>query len=463
MEDNDGRKGDEPLARHEANTEESKGAPHNTLNTSKGITHTSNLDKNLQLTKHLTKQFASIDENGTCNSCGDTKSMECSLMCLFCKDSFHAVCKDADQDRSGIEVICARSFYNNFNKLSEGINKTRFGTFTFACNACLTIFEQDKVSTSESKVDLIDRRVNNLSQSVDEMKSLLNQIVSLSTPTTTPEPAEAPKRVPSFSEVVEKPLKRSVLILESKSPDDKEEDSKVLDKIISENSIHVDKRYENKKGETVVVCPTEDYIEVLNKKLSHNRPEIKTHQPPDRCPTISVANLSQQYEEHELNDLILQAHPNIKSLAESGETFLVLKVKQQIKNNTRYQATIRVSNSIRKIIEGQGDRLYICSFSCKVFDQFHVKRCNNCQGYGHYKAVCKAKQSSCGYCSKNHHSESCPDKDVNGFLPCCSNCHKNKFDSQKHTHFAFDRSCPSYAAEQKQLRKTISYYDQKNY
>ena len=330
----------------------------------------------------------------------------------------------------------------------------------------MTKEEHEVLATPDSKVDLIDRRVNNLSKSMNEMTDLLSKVVAMqfqspSAPSITPKPTEKPL----FTDILQQtPLKRSVLIVQSQDPSLKKVNCEHVDKIIAENSIHVDKKYENKKGETVYVCPTENDRKMLNQKIGDGLPLVKRHQPPERQPTISVANICQQYEECELQNIILHAHPSIKSLVDHGDTFSVLKVKKQLKNETKYQATIRVSNSIRKIIEGQGDRLYICSYSCKVFDQFHVKRCNHCQCLGHYKADCQAIKAppTCGHCSKNHPSETCPERTINGFLPCCSNCSNGKFDGEKHTHSAFDRNCPSYVAEQNRLKKTITYYSQKN-
>ena len=88
------------------------------------------------------------------------------------------------------------------------------------------------------------------------------------------------------------------------------------------------------------MCPTTADRENLVKKVSQQLPEMKTHQPPERLPTISVANLADNYSEKDLEDLLLQAHPNIKALKSQGETFSVLKVKPQIKNSSKNQATI---------------------------------------------------------------------------------------------------------------------------
>lgn len=404
-----------------------------------------------------TSQFAFIDNDGICTTCKDASAHETSLTCLLCKSQFHAVCKDADKDRTKGDVICNRSFYNTFvGANTSKINMKRFGTFTFVCDECMTRLEQNKKATTESKVDVIDKRVDNLSKSIDNMKELLMKAIDTKTH------VEPNISKPLFSEVVEKPRNRSVVIMSSQVAENKDKDIKHVDKIIQENAIHADKRYVNKNGDIVVVCPTTTDRENLVKKVSQELPEIKTHKPPDRLPTISIANLTEKYTEDTLLELLLQAHPDIKDLKTQGETISVLKVKPQIKNSDKCQATIRVSNNIRRIIERQGDRLYIGSNSFKVYDQFHVKRCNKCQGFGHYKQECKSEKTVCGYCSEHHLSEDCTHRNHNGFIPCCSNCKKSKFDDQKTTHTAFDRGCPSYITEQKQLRKTINYYNSKN-
>ena len=405
-------------------------------------------------------QFAFI-KDGICTTCNDAEATQTALACLFCKLEFHAVCRDADKDRTKTDIICPRTFFNSYRnrKKSTGVDSGRFGTFTFVCDVCMTHLEQNSAATNESKVDIIDKRVNDLSQSVESIKELLIKVVDKQN---TPERLEKPPPPAPATPVPEKPSYRSVLVMSSKNPEDKDKDCQKVDKIIRENSIHADKRYVNRKGEIVVVCPSATDRENLASKVSQHLPEMQTHQPPDRLPTISVANITEELSEENLQDLILQAHPDIKSLAAEGETFSVLKVKPQIKNREKYQATIRVSNNIRKLIERQRDRLYIGSFSYKVFDQFHVKRCNKCQGFGHYKSECKSDKTACGYCSKNHPSENCTEKAHNNFLPCCTNCKRGKFQDQKLTHTAFDRICPSYIAEQHLLRKTINYYNPKN-
>ena len=403
--------------------------------------------------------YALINSSGICLSCQDADATDTALPCLICCRSFHAVCRDAKGDKSGINVICTRSFYKSYHAaISGATSKSRPGNFTFLCNGCLSDHEKKKCTAQESKVDAIDKRVCSLTQSMDEMKQLLNKVVSTNIANSQrPVPQSVPT-TQSYASVTTP--KRTVLIVDDGLPD---ESSAIVEKLITDNSIHLEKSYKNENGSRVFVLPTEADRKNLSEKLTANFASIKLHQPLEKLPTISVANLPRLYEEEELKKLILLAHPDIKSLIDTGtETLKVLKVKKQLKSEDKFQASVRVSNSIRSIIAGQNDRLYIGPYSCRVFDHFFVKRCNNCQKFGHFKDQCKARSPVCGHCSGNHSTNSCEFVKKEGFHPCCNNCKASTFDSDKYTHTTSSHACPSYVAEQNKLRKSMSYYDSKN-
>ena len=392
---------------------------------------------------------------------------------------------DATEDRSGTDVICTRSFYKQFVSCGSGINKVGPGNFLFCCNVCLTEFEQKSSITPPDKVDIIDKRVDSIAQSMNEMKSMINMLVNNNTsPPANNLPAQnsalsATQNLSYASAAALPPpaplRKRTVLIADPPSTPDPSV-STTVNQIIKDNGIHVDKSYVNKNGKTVYVCPTDSDCNKLNSTLSTSIPHMKLHKPPDKLPTISVANLEENFTDPDphftgpdrflpLVDAVYHSHPDIKSLADAGETLSVIMIKKQKKSpedNPKFQPTIRVSNSIRQRIEDYGNRLYISHYSCRVYDQFHVKRCNNCQKFGHYKEDCTATSPICGHCSQDHHSDSCPEKSKEKFVPCCTNCANSSNDSSKHTHTTFDRSCPAYISEQSSLRKSIRFNTSKN-
>ena len=158
----------------------------------------------------------------------------------------------------------------------------------------------------------------------------------------------------------------------------------------------------------------------------------------------------------ELAENLLNYHPEIKAYVDKGDTFKVLNVRKQTKNQSLFQANVRVSNCIRKFIECNGNRVYLGLRSYRVYDHFHVKRCNGCQQLGHSVAQCTTQQKTCANCSENHDTNSCTKIDTAGFEPTCCNCKKARYENYKHK--ASSLLCPHYKAGQDKLQKSILYY-----
>ena len=154
---------------------------------------------------------------------------------------------------------------------------------------------------------------------------------------------------------------------------------------------------------------------------------------------------------------VLTVNEELASLLSSpDEKFDVLYIKKQ-KQGNKYYAVVRVSNNVRKFIENMGNRVYIGMYSCSVYDQFYIKRCNNCQKFHHYKDKCKSVTPTCAKCAGQHSTEQCDKCDDDDFVPTCVNCCNDK-SSFAHTHEATSMECPSYQAAQDKLRKTLQYY-----
>ena len=134
--------------------------------------------------------------------------------------------------------------------------------------------------------------------------------------------------------------------------------------------------------------------------------------------------------------------------------FKVLFIRQHAKNSDLYQAVVRVSNEIHAAIENADNKLFVGTTRCPIYDHFHVKRCNRCQGYNHFMDKCK-KGPICGKCAGPHLTDDCDTGQVK-----CANCSANKLPDTNH--LASDPMCTSYKAAQKKLEQTIGFYKQKN-
>ena len=261
------------------------------------------------------KNFGSINTDGKCVSCDDATASNTALTCVFCRQKFHAVCKTATGDRSGSDTICARTFYTSFVTATSdtGVYSKRPGNFLFSCNPCLTQLEQKGAVTQESKVDVIDKRVDSLTKEFTAMKEILQTVARTVTQTHSANPPPPPLQTrPSYAATLNKSTApRSVLVVESQSS---ESSSSRVEQIITDNAIHVDSSYINRNGSTVYVCPTESDRNSLKDKLTADLPEVKLFQPPEKLPTLSVANLPKEFSKEELHDMILLSQPEIKQL-----------------------------------------------------------------------------------------------------------------------------------------------------
>ena len=134
----------------------------------------------------------------------------------------------------------------------------------------------------------------------------------------------------------------------------------------------------------------------------------------------------------------------------------MLFVKSSKGNSSEYVAVARVSPKIRDAIRTERNRIFLGITSCRIYDRFYVKRCNNCQEYGHFKDSCE-KPPCCAYCSGPHSSDQCSIKNDDKSLLKCVNCKKENPDLCS-GHTAFDPKCPTYRAAQKRMESSMPYY-----
>ena len=101
-----------------------------------------------------------------------------------------------------------------------------------------------------------------------------------------------------------------------------------------------------------------------------------------------------------------------------------------------YQVFASVSETLRKGLRNYNDKIVIGLTNCKIYDRFHVKRCNNCLGYGHYYKECPTPNAHCcAKCGLNHPTNSCE-----GTVKKCINCSKAGTADVNHT--AYDPTLP---------------------
>ena len=234
--------------------------------------------------------------------------------------------------------------------------------------------------------------------------------------------------------------------------------SEVAKAAISEKA-GVTKSYTNKVGQTIFVCNSDKSKQALLPHVEKAFTGRTINTPKPRLPTISVPFIHGKYGNEELLD-VLRAQNEDRGILLNRDNAQVMFTTPMRDRDGLYQAVIRVSNEVRDKIKSNGDRLYIGVNSCPVFDRFFIKRCNNCQEYNHFHkdhGGCK-KTPVCSRCTGNHDSRTCR-TDKNMYQ--CANCINAGRDDFHHSADSLD--CPTYIAEQEKLKKSISYYNTKNF
>ena len=120
-----------------------------------------------------------------------------------------------------------------------------------------------------------------------------------------------------------------------------------------------------------------------------------------------------------------------------NEHIEIFDVKPTRSNPSVFQVFASVSEVLRKGFRNYKDKVVIGLMNCRIYDRFHCKRCNNCQGYGHYYKDCPSPDvHCCAKCSLDHATNTCT-----ATTRKCINCTKAGITESYHA--AYDHNCPS--------------------
>ena len=184
-----------------------------------------------------------------------------------------------------------------------------------------------------------------------------------------------------------------------------------------------------------------------------------------RLPTISILDVTEFSSKEDFVEKIKQQNPRLKEKIDQGSEFSVVfsrKPNEAWPENKKFhQVVVRVSDDIRQIVKQSNNKIYMGLHAHRVVDRFYIKRCNKCEQFGHYQRDCTNK-ARCGYCMGHHLSSECREvKEGDHQHYKCFNC---KDTGQNETgHSTRWHNCPVYLEQQKKARKSIPYYDQKNF
>ena len=376
-----------------------------------------------------------LDSGGTCLKCKKDAQSE-NMECWLCKNQFHVI------ECEGEEPMVAPSFL----KSQWPTIARKWPCITFTCHNCREDAHTKEDLIMSRRVTLVEEMALKTSKQLENIMDILSEPKEI-TPTQGKSyaAAAASSEAPSLI-IVEKPE-------ENVTTEENKRRMEELKKAAIESKAAIKRVHTNKSGKTVVVCNNEKAKEAMLPHVTKVFKSSKVITPPPKLPTVSIPFIDGNYEKDELIEAINNQNEGNGLLLDATNTQVIFisPMKDQ-SNDGLHQAVLRVSDEVREKLQTNGNRIFIGSRSCPVYDRFYVKRCNRCQGFHHFHKECK-KNEVCAKCSERHDTRKCT---LNSGNYKCINCSMAGFGDTAHMASAFD--CPAYTAEQERLKKSIHYY-----
>ena len=399
------------------------------------------------------------------------------MKCWVCKHIYHVYCGS----RSSDENIGTKTMVKTFLADSTKNN------FSFACDHCKTHVEilvandnavavNDNVTCkggttndvgiqNEEKISDLTNKVGNMEKRFEEKLDTIMDLL-----TNKPAPEQKVNNKPSTNSLVAstssstdnvwnnsngvgkvKALK-SILIIKNKEGDIDRNTEKHIEKAVVDNNINIEGSYKNKDGNMVVICNGTDSRTILNDVIGDNK-NLETKTPTRKSVSITIVGLREEYEKEKIVEMIMHQNGFIKGFIETNNInindHIEISAIRPLKNNENiYQAFARVSDALHSGLSHFGNRVTIGLSSCRIYNQYFVKRCYNCQHFGHFMKDCPTSdEHTCGKCSGNHKTMVCE----TGTLKCV-NCMRENLGNVGHE--TNDKGCPCIQKQQEQIKLT---------
>ena len=397
---------------------------------------------------HRDPPDVNVNEHGICSKCSRPAAGEV-VVCMICNFKFHAICTGVEQ------TICTATFLGDFTKVvnKAGAYKGRPGNFRFVCDPCLTNFELKKSAQVQCEVTNLESRVqgqvNNLESKVGSLASDITEIKNMLKASSNDNNNSRTTAINDTS-----PWGDSTRVVIMKNTLSGSPNLKALEKHVVDNNINVSATYENKKGNTVIVCKTKQDGNAIQQEVKKILPGFTVKTPVERRSVISVVGFRADHDAKAVEKMITDNNYFLSKSA-TVDNFSVYKVKPCLNNPAVYQAMIKVTDGIRQAIVNNGNRIIVGLYNCQVYDQHPVKRCFKCQGYGHFKADC-TEVFSCGKCGESHDTLNC----TSTTKIECVNCKRdNEHDITSHN--ALSTSCPCFVKAREKAKIAKEKHDQR--
>ena len=407
------------------------------------------------------QQNVELNDDGTCSSCEELAIEAEYIQCTMCKKKFHGVCKSAGSD----DKWATKSMLLTYKSPSTKSN------FMFFCNTCKTVMETNIADKDGYRIRRMERNMELITAELTAIKDLLSKDTQSATSVTASAAIATSSAAASNSTgnkeakssiwssenlalVKAKPAESVLIINKAQDVETDKANKEMVETSVIESKIPVKKSFQSKNGNLVVVCNSSESRDTLKNQLTAANRALEMRSPGENRSVISIVGLTRNYNKEEVIELLKQNY-FLGQFAENNnleDHIKVISVKPLKGKDDVFQAFARVSKVIRQGLKTFKDKITMGITTCKIYDQFNVKRCNNCQGYGHFYKDCPTPETNvCANCGNDHSTKDCTSTAEN-----CVNCSKaGKSDCE---HRSDDPKCPTLCQQQEKIKANLNMH-----
>lgn len=373
-----------------------------------------------------------LNEDGNCPACKKLSLKGQHISCYTCKGLFHVICDLAVGD----EKVAPQTTIKNILQPSTKNN------FIFLCDNCLTEMEISNTETEASRVSTLEKKMVGVDKKLSEIMTLLSaQVATKSKPEGNVLPKENIWTDKERLATVKAPEPKAVLVISSSSDPNKDQEAQnLIERVVMENEIPLKESHKNKEGDLVLICESKSSRDELRDLVREADVQLEVNTPSSKLIPITLVGLSKHYEHDEILKMLTTQNEFIKTFKiknDINEHFKVHVVKPCRNNPSVFQVFASVSTVFRNGLKSNKDKVIIGVTMCKIYERQSVKRCNNCQRYGHFAKECPTSQvANCGKCGEEHRTDQCVSE-----VKKCINCVREKLEVTDHP--VFYHKCPS--------------------